>query len=137
MKTILSIVLLLTFSIAKEHHLVDFTSANNGLMTASALVGDDVHVKLPENPTTGFTWHVIQRSSADEKGLKFDGDKYFKPKSSKDEKPVFGRGGFRMMRFSAHEAGTYSVEVVKAKGWQLEKYMDDKGFLRTSDLDNI
>ena len=132
-RLVLTIGLLAAVALAKEHHMLDFTSVNNGFMTQRAIVGDFIHIKLAENPSTGYTWHALQRESDEEINLFFEGEKFFKNKDqSNDEEERFmaGKGGFKIMKFQANKVGKFNIDMVLAKSWELDEFKDERGFLQ-------
>ena len=44
----------------KMHHEVDFITYDDNVMVVDGKVGDDIHVRVKENPTTGFVWMVAK-----------------------------------------------------------------------------
>lgn len=57
-------------------------------------------IKLAENPTTGFTWVLVNRDQ--KQALKFSKKEYFPSKSQDD---LFGAGGVKYYNFVARESG--------------------------------
>jgi inhibitor of cysteine peptidase len=70
-------------------------------------VGQTIQISLPENPTTGYRWHV----DVDAGALRLTHDSR--------EVPVMPRGapGTRVVRFVAVRPGNRRVRLVKRRGW--------------------
>lgn len=72
-------------------------------------VGDELSVRLAENPTTGYRWQVVQ-SGAGELAL---ADEQFVPAAGATP----GAGGERRLRFVARRAGDVRLEMVLGRPW--------------------
>ena len=44
----------------KAHHEVDFITYTDNVMVVDGKVGDDIHVRVKENPTTGYQWLIAK-----------------------------------------------------------------------------
>ena len=84
---------------------ITVTSAHNGsAVTVGA--GDTVVVRLPENPTTGYRWHVTGGGAP-------SGDD-FTPASG----GAAGAAGERVFRFTARASGAMSLELQLRREWE-------------------
>lgn len=79
---------------------------NGGRVSASA--GDFIVIRLSENPTTGYRWHVDTAGSL---RLVEDG---FTAASG-----ALGAGGERVFRFAAMAPGISMVEVTLRRSWEV------------------
>jgi inhibitor of cysteine peptidase len=77
--------------------------------------GDKLLVKLPANPSTGFTWMVAKE---DDK-LKSAGKPDYEP-ADKDKK-VVGGGGTQTFTFTAKAAGEVEVEMQYKRPFEKDK----------------
>lgn len=66
-------------------------------VTVDVKIGDEVVVRLPENPTTGYVWSI---ESMDD-GLLFIGDSSAAAAADRDAATPPGAGGTRAMRLRA------------------------------------
>jgi len=67
-------------------------------------VGTAVVIKLPENPSTGYTWqHVVGENIAEVME-----DVYIPP-----ENQIPGRGGTRMLKFEVTGSGEFIMDYVQ------------------------
>ena len=90
--------------------------------------GDDVEVKLPENPSTGYTWkrtsdlglNVIAKVSST-----FEGDD--------NPKGAVGVGGMRIFRYHAITRGICTLQYVLVPPGQ-EPSASDKGYTITIEV---
>jgi predicted secreted protein len=72
-------------------------------------VGEELVVRLPENRTTGYRWHL----AVPEDGVVLDDDT-FEPDAS--GRP--GAGGVRTFRLRATKAGTHRVGATQRRPWE-------------------
>ncbi|MEU6553778.1 protease inhibitor I42 family protein [Streptomyces sp. NPDC046915] len=70
--------------------------------------GDDIVVRLPENATTGYRWHVESLDG----GLEVVADDYAPPGEI-----LPGAGGTRVLRLRPAEAGEARLELVLQQPW--------------------
>jgi len=73
--------------------------------------GDEVVVRLPENPTTGYRWEI----DAPRGGVEVAQDSYDRPR---DE--GVGAGGMRTFTLRAGEPGQAEVRLRLARSWEDE-----------------
>jgi predicted secreted protein len=85
---------------------VELTESDAGAERAVA-VGQEVRVRLPENRTTGFRWHL-----AVPEGLVVDDDAY-----DADSSGLPGAGGVRTFRLRATEPGTHRLGATLQRPW--------------------
>jgi len=79
--------------------------------TRELRVGDELILRLPENPTTGFRWQV--NPSADPALRRVD-DR-FEPGSGS---PLPGAGGTRVFTFAASSPGTVQLSLAHRQEWE-------------------
>ena len=82
-------------------------------------IGDDLTIRLPENPTTGYRWEV--RSGADTVCLPVT-DEYRAPK------PTPGAGGVHVWVFRAARRGDVGLVLVYRRPWD-EPEQQEKVFV--------
>ena len=76
------------------------------------IIGQELQILLPENPTTGFRW---QMSPAGEPVLELLDDKFDSPASG------VGTGGIRHWRFKATVKGSADIEMVYRRVWEQDQ----------------
>jgi inhibitor of cysteine peptidase len=74
-------------------------------------VGDELVLRLPENPTTGFRWQV---EPSGESALLSLEDR-FQPGGTS---PVPGAGGHHIFRFAASRPGTVHLALAHRQAWE-------------------
>ena len=79
--------------------------------------GEELCVRLPENPTTGYRWQLTQSGSG---RLKLVEDR-FEPGGS-----AVGSAGHRALRFVAEKAGAVALEAVHRREWEQASSNDKK-----------
>jgi inhibitor of cysteine peptidase len=89
---------------------ITLTKANNG-ESIECRQGDEIILRLPENPTTGYRWHIVRAD-----GLVQETDLY-RP----DPNPQFGSGGVREFRFRATAPGKGRLELKYWRVWEGDK----------------
>lgn len=94
---------------------VTLTNANNGA-SIEARLGDEIVLRLPENATTGYRWHIDQADGLAEQKIAEQQVESFPP----DPNPQFGRGGVREFRFRASGPGTARLELKRWREWEGE-----------------
>lgn len=77
--------------------------------------GDEIVLRLPENPTTGYRWHIDRANSI----LVQEGDSYV-PVPPPDPEISFGRGGVREFRFRGTAPGTARLDLKLWQEWEGE-----------------
>jgi inhibitor of cysteine peptidase len=91
---------------------VSVTEADNGKQ-ASLQSGDEMTLTLASNPTTGYSWQVLQIDNA---VLIQNGEPEFREASSSDE--LVGAGGTETFRFKAADAGKTILELGYMRPWE-------------------
>jgi inhibitor of cysteine peptidase len=95
---------------------VTLTAADNGKSIA-VHEGDLVVVRLPETPTTGFRWHIIQADDI----IEPEGDSF---ELAPD--PTFGSGGVHEFRFRARARTPGRLELKHWQAWEGDKSVIDR-----------
>ncbi|CDW74576.1 UNKNOWN [Stylonychia lemnae] len=126
---ILLLALVAGISIAQNNHLViDFEKQAAQRVAITARVGDDIHVTVPGNPTTGFSWQIVP-----ELGY-FDGVHVLQNAYTSNQSVVNGRqldgvGGYFNMIFGVSTAGQKSIELVYLQPWSLKSFKNSNGIV--------
>jgi len=76
---------------------------NDSGKVVEVLVGDELNVTLPSNPTTGYAWELILLNSA---VLKPDKTEYFAFNTA------MGSGGVEVIKFHAFAPGKSAVKLI-------------------------
>lgn len=76
--------------------------------------GDTLALRLPANPTTGFSWTIAKNDDAK---LKSAGKPEFEP----PDKKVVGAGGTQIFRFTAEAAGEFELELHYKRPFEKDK----------------
>jgi uncharacterized protein YjbI with pentapeptide repeats len=76
--------------------------------------GDTVTIRLPENPTTGYQWHVAAASSAVLSAIASLIHQNFAPAATQ----AAGAGGERVLVFEARALGQASLRLVSKPSWR-------------------
>ena len=77
-------------------------------------VGQVLVLTLESNPTTGYSWQVVE---AEDSVLRQTGEAEFKETSEQDPAPL-GAGGVEIFRFEAVGAGETRLELVYHRPWE-------------------
>jgi inhibitor of cysteine peptidase len=72
----------------------------------SAIVGEEIIVRLEETPTTGYRWQP------ETEGLELLEDRYDPPSGAQ------GGTGYRILRYRATTAGSAEVQAVERRPWE-------------------
>lgn len=99
---------------------IDLTEADSG-GTIEASVGDEITISLAGNPTTGYTWNVLQPQNADV--VAFDDRAY------EAESDAIGAPGTEELEFEAVAAGEATIELGYFRPWEPDQV--DKTFTVT------
>lgn len=93
---------------------VELTEANNG-ESIEVHPGDEIILHLPENPTTGYRWHIDRADGMVEVTARLPVDS-----PPPDPGVVFGRGGVREFRWRAQAPGFGRLELKHWRQWEGE-----------------
>lgn len=85
------------------------TGSDDG-RTIEVKTGDEISIRLEENPTTGYRWAVEQM---DESILELQNSDYEKRQDS-----AIGGGGERRLTFRARQAGTTRLLLKNQREWE-------------------
>jgi len=86
-----------------------YSEQDNGEAVTLA-VGEAILLRLSENPTTGYRWHLLPWNHSI---LDVVRDEY-RPGSES----TFGAGGEHQWEFIAHHGGSVSVELAQYRSWE-------------------
>jgi inhibitor of cysteine peptidase len=89
-------------------------SAKDGGGQVEVDAGQILVLTLESNPTTGFSWEVVE---AEDSVLRQTGDAEFKEASELDAAPL-GAGGVEVFRFEAVGAGETRLELIYHRPWE-------------------
>jgi inhibitor of cysteine peptidase len=79
--------------------------------------GDEIVLRLPENPTTGYRWHIDRADGVIEQVA----DSY-----TPDPNMQFGSGGVREFRFRGKASGTARLELKLWQEWEGESSVRER-----------
>lgn len=99
---------------------IDLTEADSG-STIDASVGDEITISLAGNPTTGYTWNVLQPQNADV--VAFDDREY------EAESDLAGAPGTEELTFETVAPGEATIELGYFRPWEPDQV--DKTFTVT------
>lgn len=99
------------------------TATDNGT-TRHAKTGDLVALSLPENPTTGYRWTILD---LDDAFLDVENDDYAMAGTA------MGSGGTRTLLLRVKRAGTVQVSMAESRVWDPETPINRFAF--TLDVD--
>jgi inhibitor of cysteine peptidase len=99
---------------------VSLTKANNG-QSIEVRQGDEVILRLPENPTTGYGWHIDRAD-----GLSPESSEHTTGSDQPDAGPRFGQGGVREFRFRAKEPGARRLDLKHWRDWEGERSVTER-----------
>lgn len=105
--------------VAVQDKMVSVAQDNNGDIIPVDM-HTEIRIRLPENPTTGYSWNV---TSAD--GLAITGDEYIAPE---EERP--GAGGTHIWTMEPKETGIVTFSAVYVRPWE-EVQPDDERYTVT------
>lgn len=112
---------------------VTLTKADNGKSVGVGLE-DEIVLRLPENATTGYRWHVqeaVERAGRGAGSLRQEADAYSPDVDSSDEHALgsnaqFGRGGVRELRFRPQTLGAARLELKHWQAWEGETSVTER-----------
>jgi inhibitor of cysteine peptidase len=79
--------------------------------TAEAATGADFSIRLPANPTTGYSWRIQEISGGEV--VRFISSAYEGPESDR-----VGAGGVEVWTFQAMRAGEARIEFLYVRPWE-------------------
>lgn len=91
-------------------------SHNGGNLTCKK--GDQIILTLPENPTTGFKWHIIGLE-----GIKLINDQF--DLNNRPEKELLGAGGTRKFKFEFVGPQKASLYLMYFQEWEGKESSSD------------
>jgi inhibitor of cysteine peptidase len=94
---------------------VSLTKANSG-QSIEARQGDEIILRLPENPTTGYRWQI---DGAD--GVEQETSEHTTDSDPPDPNPRLGKGGVQEFRFRAKEPGSRRLDLKHWREWEGER----------------
>ncbi|HKO60728.1 MAG TPA: protease inhibitor I42 family protein [Pyrinomonadaceae bacterium] len=98
--------------------IVALSQANNG-ETVKVRPGDQITVRLPENATTGYRWHIERAEGLTEEQTAASDPSAPSPTSAPDEpNPTMGRGGLREFHFRTPEEGQGRLSLKYYREWE-------------------
>ncbi|MBN1455036.1 MAG: protease inhibitor I42 family protein [Methanomicrobia archaeon] len=86
------------------------TEMDNG-KTLTVAVGQELDVMLKANPTTGYTWVIVEPT--DERIIRQMGELEFEPESD-----ALGAGGVQIIRFEVVGAGQTTLKLMYHRPWE-------------------
>jgi inhibitor of cysteine peptidase len=99
---------------------MSLTKANNG-QSIEVRQGDEIILRLPENPTAGYGWH-IERAD----GLDQEMSEHTTGSDQTDPNPRLGKGSVREFRFRAKEPGAGRLDLKHWREWEGERSVTDR-----------
>ena len=79
----------------------------------NANVGDTIHLSLPENPSTGYSW---QMTASD--GIEHVSDNFVRDNSGWPGRQVVGAGGTHEYVYKVIKPGTQTVSAIYKRPWE-------------------
>jgi inhibitor of cysteine peptidase len=99
---------------------VVLTKANNG-ESIKVQLGDEIVLRLAENATTGYRWHIVRAE-----GLVEDETQQPGHSAAPDPNPFIGGGGLREFRFRPSVAGSGRLELKYWREWEGDSSVADR-----------
>jgi inhibitor of cysteine peptidase len=81
--------------------------------TVNANVGDLIHLTLPENPSTGYSW---QMTASD--GVEQVSDNYIRGSNGSPVRPLVGAGGTHEWTYKVTKPGTQAISGIYKRPWE-------------------
>jgi inhibitor of cysteine peptidase len=94
-----------------------YTSSDSG-KTLTVSMGETFIVKLPENPSTGYSWNLTAGS-----GLEVISDQYVPDSASRQ---IVGSGGYHTWTILASSPGTSAVSGIYKRPWEPASASDER-----------
>ena len=105
--------------------MVDLTENETPNALYFAEPGDQVTLKLNENPSTGFSWVLINRDNSNRiQNLDLVKQEYIPNNRQHDE--VYGAGGIKYYHFNALQEGDEPLELIYCQVWSLKPLVDEQ-----------
>jgi inhibitor of cysteine peptidase len=99
---------------------ISLTDANNG-QSIQVRQGDEIILRLPENPTAGYRWHIDRAD-----GLAQEMSEHTTGSDQPGPNPRLGQGGVRKFRFRAKEPGMRRLELKHWREWEGERSVTER-----------
>jgi inhibitor of cysteine peptidase len=109
---LLALLLIVVVLMAYGPREVHLTAADNG-STIELKEGQVVSITLEANPTTGYTWEIVEPFN--EQIIRQVGEIEFKPESE-----AIGAGGVQIIRFEVVNAGQTTLKLVYHRPWETD-----------------
>ncbi len=121
MLIVLTITFMLTssYTFAQNINLGNLQEGNTNILK----VNTSINVELKENPTTGYTWHVIIQN---EDIIKCVSDGY---KEDKHEEGMRGVGGTHIWEFKTIKEGTSKIKFELYRSWEKDKIVETREYI--------
>ena len=100
----------LLFPVRAGHRKMLHANENQNGRTVKLATGEFLEIVLPENPTTGYRWHFIEKGSP---ACVVIQDGY----ESKGER-VAGQGGVHRWKFQATQPGACRIQLAYQRSWE-------------------
>ena len=107
---LLALILLILIRFTASPRELELTAADNH-GSIELQPGQRLRLTLPANPTTGYTWAVLEPT--DDRILRQLGEIEFEPESD-----LVGAGGVQIIRFEAISAGQSNLKLVYHRPWE-------------------
>jgi len=112
---IIAILLIVVVLMAYGPSEVQLTAADNG-STVELESGQVLSITLEANPTTGYTWEVVDPQ--DGQVLRQVGEIEFIP--NRQESGIVGAGGVQIIRFECVNAGQTVLKLAYQRSWETD-----------------
>ena len=112
---IIAILLIVVALMAYSPSEVQLTAADNG-STVELESGQVLSITLDANPTTGYTWEVVE--PLDGQVMRQVGEIEFIP--NRQESGIVGAGGVQIIRFECVNAGQTVLKLVYHRPWETD-----------------
>jgi len=99
---------------------VSLTKANDG-QSIEVHQGDEIILRLPENPTAGYRWHIDRAD-----GLEQKMSEHTTGSDQPDPNRRLGQGSVREFRFRAEEPGPQRLELKHWREWEGERSVTER-----------
>lgn len=86
-------------------------------------VNDVVMIQMPMNPTTGFSWVLLDKQENETQCLTLGKEEYFTSQERKAE--VFGAGGTKYYNFVAKQSGSTTLDFISCQVWTMKPLINE------------